>query len=148
MLTAKIIPKMDSNSSLFPAFKNVARIQDTRKKNALHAQRAHILHLSRASCRFIFYDNTKKYWPKTHKYFTGMISKWRTALEAKYQICKFPNCAYKCWRRRDMKIHTESVHLGLRPFHCPFTGCSATFELKHGLEDHKKVHDPSSFKIT
>ena len=66
--------------------------------------------------------------------------------EAKYQICKFPNCTYKCWRRRDMKLHTESVHLGLRPFHCPFTGCSAAFESNPGLEDHKKIHDPSSFK--
>ena len=67
--------------------------------------------------------------------------------EAKQLICKIPKCDYKCWFRRDLKIHMESVHLALRPFKCSFKGCPRAYKSEKFLKDHKKIHDPSSFKV-
>ena len=71
---------------------------------------------------------------------TGRIdSKQKPKKEIKKFNCE--DCGKICQRARDLQDHVNSVHLGLKDFHCGVPGCQESFPIESSLKRHiRRVH--------
>ena len=69
---------------------------------------------------------------------TGRIdSKQKPKKEIKKFNCE--DCGKICQRARDLQDHVNSVHLGLKDFHCGVPGCQESFPIVSSLKRHIKI---------
>jgi uncharacterized Zn-finger protein len=76
--------------------------------------------------------------PNTEEEGVGRIDgKKKPKKEIKIFYCK--DCGKICPRARDLQDHVNSVHLGLKDFHCGVPGCQESFPIISSLKRHIKI---------
>ena len=81
--------------------------------------------------------------PKTRSFTQLNNDKAVGKQKPKKEIKKFncEDCGKICQRARDLQDHVNSVHLGLKDFHCGVPGCQESFPIESSLKRHiKRVH--------
>ena len=59
---------------------------------------------------------------------------------SKTHVCLYEGCAARFATQDQLESHVNAQHLKIRPFHCSFENCEATFTGKDGRHSHELQH--------